>query len=98
MATDHGKKDMLQTLKQSPIGKKLFLVKSLVAASMKSTKYVVGCHLNQETEDVAHAKCSCKAGLGSCCKQVAALLYTLLGYSNLGLSYIPENTTSTQVL
>ena len=65
---------------------------------MKSTKYVVYCHLNQETGDVAHTKCSCKAGLGGCCKHVAAILNTLLDYSNLGLSYIPENTTVTQVL
>ena len=79
-------------------GRQQFLVKSLVAASMKSTKYVVYCHLNQETGDVAHAKCSCKAGLGGSCKHVAALPYTLLDYSNLGLSYIPENTTCTQVL
>ena len=64
-------------------GKQLFLVKFLVAASMKSTKYVVYCHLNQETGDVAHAKCCCKAELGGCCcKHFAALLYTLLDYSN----------------
>ena len=79
-------------------GKQLLLVKSSVAASMKSTKYVVYCHLNQETGDKAHAKCSCKAVLGGCCRHFAALLNTLLDYSNLGLSYTPENTTCTKML
>eukprot|EP00794_Sanderia_malayensis_P004347 gene4347-4926_t len=76
----------------------LFLVKSNVSASMKSMKYVVYCHLNQKTGDVIHAKCNCKAGAGGCCKHVAALLYTLLDYSNLELSYVPETVTCTQVL
>ena len=79
-------------------GKQLFVVKSSIAASMKSTKYVVYCHLNQETGDLTHAKCSCKAGLGGDCKHVAAPFYTPFDYSNLGLSYIPENTICTQVL
>ena len=65
---------------------KLFLANSSVAASMKSAKHVVYCHLNQETGDVTHAKCSCRAGLGSCCKYVAAFLCTLLDYSNTSLS------------
>eukprot|EP00794_Sanderia_malayensis_P013123 gene13123-14471_t len=76
----------------------LYLVKSNVSASMKSIKYVVYCHLNQKTGDVIHAKCNCKAGAGGCCKHVAALLYTLLDYSNLELSYVPETVTCTQVL
>ena len=49
-------------------GKQLFVVKSSVAALMKSTKYVVYMYLNQEIGDVTHAKCSCKAGIGGGCK------------------------------
>ncbi len=44
------------------------------------------------------AKCQCKAGQGGCCKHVAALLYTLLDYSNLQLKYVPDDVTCTQVL
>ena len=76
----------------------LLLVKSFVSASMKSTKYTVYCHLNQNTGKVVHAKCNCKAGQGGCCKHVAALLYTILDYSNLNLKYVPEDVTCTQVL
>ena len=76
----------------------MFLVKASVSASMKTIKYTVYCHMDHETAKVVYAKCTCKAGQGGCCKHVAALLYTLLDYSNLSLSYVPEDVTCTQVL
>ena len=76
----------------------LFLVKAFVSASMKSIKYIVYAHLDQSTGTVVKAKCNCKAGQGGCCKHVAALLYTLLDFSNLGLPCVPEDLTCTQVL
>ena len=77
---------------------KLFLVKATVSASMKNQKYTVYCHLDQTFGDVRYAKCNCKAGQGGCRKHVAALLYTLLDFSNLSLLYVPEDVTCTQVL
>ena len=77
---------------------KLFLVKATVSASMKNQKYTVYCHLDQAFGDVKYAKCNCKAGQGGCCKHVAALLCTLLDFSNLSLLYVPEDVTCTQVL
>ncbi len=65
---------------------------------MKSVKYIVYCHLDQTTGDVDYAKCHCKAGEGGCCKHVAAVLYTLLDYTNLELKYVPEDVTCTQKL
>ncbi len=55
-------------------------------------------HLEHETGTVHFAKYSCKAGQGGCCKHVAAMLYTLLDYCNLGLKYVPEDVSCTQVL
>ena len=37
----------------------------------------------------------CKAGAGGCCKHVAALLYNILHYVELGLKEIPEDKTCT---
>ena len=63
----------------------LFLVKAKVSASMKSIKYDVYVHLKQESGAVIHAKCSCKAGQGGCCKHVAALA----AIRNLDLLFLP---------
>ena len=79
-------------------GSKLFLVKANVAASMKSIRYSVNVRLDMESSSVVHANCSCKAGKGGCCKHVAALLYTIVDFSNLKLHYVPEEVTCTQVL
>ena len=76
----------------------LCLANASVSASMKSVKYTVYCHINQDTAEVLYAKCNCKAGQGGCCKHIAALLYALLDFSNLGLLYVPEDVTCTQVL
>ena len=70
-------------------GFKLFIVKSSVSASIKSIRYAVYVHLNMDSSDVTHAKCNCKAGQGGCCKHVAAVLYTILDFSNLKLRYVP---------
>ena len=43
---------------------RIFLVKASVSASMKSIKYTVYCHMDQETAKVVYAKCTCKAGQG----------------------------------
>jgi len=75
----------------------LFLVKSKVHASMKSVQYNVYVHLDQANGNVVHAKCNCKAGQGGCCKQVAALLYTILDYVNMDTKEIPRDLTCTQV-
>ena len=56
---------------------------STVVTLSKSTGYVIG----------AHRKC--KAGAGGCCKHVAALLYNILDYVELGLAAIPEDKTCT---
>ena len=75
----------------------LFLAKSKVCASMKNIQYNVYIHLDQATGDVVFAKCSCKAGQGGCCKHVAALLYTVLDYVNMGAVEVPPDLTCTQV-
>ena len=41
------------------------------------------------------AQCNCNARAGGCCKHVAALLYNILGYVELGLAIILENKTCT---
>ena len=56
---------------------------STVVTLSKSTGYVIGAH------------CKCKAGAGGCCKHVAALLYNILDYVELGLAAIPEDKTCT---
>ena len=75
----------------------LCLAKARVSASMKSIQYDVYVHLCQQTGDVLYAKCSCAAGQGGCCKHVAALLYSLMDFVNLGLQNVPEELTCTQV-
>ena len=50
-----------------------------MVALRKSTGYVIG------------TCCKCKAGAGGCCKHVAALLYNILDYVELGLSALRED-------
>ena len=54
-----------------------------MVALSKSTGYVIG------------TRCKCKAGAGGCCKHVAALLFNILDYVELGLYAIPEDKTCT---
>ena len=75
-----------------------FLVRCYVNAEMKKKQYLVYVHLHQHSGDVTYAKCYCPAGAGGCCKHVAATLYQLLDYIELGLSDIPDDTTCTQEL
>ena len=46
--------------------------------------------LNKNSAYVLGPQCNCKAGAGGCCKHVAALLYSILDYVELGLAIIPE--------
>ena len=62
---------------------KLFLVKSLVSASMKKQSYSVCVHLSQADGKAVKAKCSCKAGAGGCCKHVALLCCKYMTLWNL---------------
>ena len=75
-----------------------FLVRCYVNAEMKRKQYLVYVHLHQHSGDVTYAKCNCPAGAGGCCKHVAATLYQLLDYIELGLSDIPDDKTCTQEL
>ena len=75
-----------------------FLVRCYVNAEMKRKQYLVYVHLHQHSGDVTYAKCNCPAGVGGCCKHVAATLYQLLDYIELGLSDIPDDKTCTQEL
>ncbi|CAB4024301.1 ATP-dependent DNA helicase PIF1 [Paramuricea clavata] len=65
---------------------------------MKKNQYLVYVHLHQHSGDIAYAKCYCPAGAGGCCKHVAATLYQLLDYIELGLSDIPDDKSCTQEL
>ena len=47
-------------------------------------------HLIQTTGNVDYAKCQCPAGAGGRCKHVAATLFQLLIFIELGLSDIPD--------
>ena len=75
--------------------KRLFLVKANVSASMKRQNYLVYCHLDQLSGEVAFSKCNCKSGQGGGCKHVAALLYLLLDYENLELKEVTDDMTCT---
>ena len=75
-----------------------FLVKACVSASMKKQIYIVYVHLNQNTGEVTHGSCTCKAGKGGCCKHVAAVLFQILDYIELELTEVPHDLTCTQVL
>ena len=75
----------------------MFLVKCRVHASMINVSYNVYVHLNQGSGDLICSMCSCKAGQGGCCKHVAALLFSLVDYSHLGCTVVPDTLTCTQV-
>ena len=75
-----------------------FVVQCHVNAEMKKKQYLVYVHLHQHSGDIAYAKCYCPDGAGRCCKHVAATLYQLLDYIELGLSDIPDDKTCTQEL
>ena len=74
-----------------------YLVKTRVHASMKNIFYDVYVHLEQVTGKIVFSKCHCKAGQCGCCKHVAALLFTLLDYTNMELKSVPSTLTCTQV-
>ena len=59
-------------------------------------QYIVYVHLDQSSGDVVFSKCCCPAGVGGRCKHVAATLFQLLDYVELGLSDIPDDKTCTQ--
>ena len=59
-----------------------YLVTARIHASMKNRFYTVYIDLDQENGEVLHGKCNWKAGQTGCCNYTAALLYTLLDYSN----------------
>ena len=63
----------------------------------ENVSYNVYVHLNRRSGDLIYSKCSCKAGQGGCCKHVAALLFSLVNYSNLGYTVVPDTLTCTQV-
>ncbi len=73
-----------------------FLVRCNVNAEMKKKNYVVYVHLIQTTGEVDYAQCQCPAGVGGRCKHVAATLFQLLDYIELGLSDIPDEKTCTE--
>ena len=75
----------------------LCLAKARVSASMKNIQYDDYVHLCQQTREVQDAKCSCVTGRGGYCKHVAALLYSLMDFVNLGLQNVPKELTCTQV-
>ena len=52
----------------------------------------------RKTGKVSLASCSCKAGLGGCCKHVAALLFQLLDFIQLEATEVPDDLTCTQLL
>ena len=75
----------------------LFLVKAKACVSMKSAQHTFHAHLDQLNGNVVHAKCNCKTGQSGCCKQVAALLHTLIDCVNMGTQDFLTDLTSTQV-
>jgi len=86
-------------VKDNVLAEKLsFIVKCNVTASMKADRYIVYVHLCQTTGDILYGKCSCKAGLGGCCKHVAAVLYQLVEFRQLNLEKVPDDKTCTDIL
>ena len=73
-----------------------FLVRCHVFAEMRKKQYIVYVYLDQSSGDVVFSKCCCPAGVGGCCKHVAATLFQLLDYVELGLSDITDDKTCTQ--
>ena len=71
-----------------------FLIRCQVNAQMRKKDV----HLDQTSGDIVFAKCHCPAGAGGRCKHVAALLFQLLDFIELGLTEIPDDKTCTQEL
>ncbi len=70
------------------------IIHHYVKPSFKCTgKYSVIISLAKCSCCVTGAKCNCKAGAGGCCKHIAALLYSILDFTELGLKEIPQNKT-----
>ena len=65
---------------------------------MRKKEYLVYVRLDQTSGDIVFAKCHCPAGAGGRCKHVAALLFQLLDFIELGLTEIPDDKTCTQEL
>ena len=63
-----------------------FLVKSKGHASMKSNFYNVYADLDKGSGEILYAKCNCIASQGGFCKHFAALLYSLLDCTNIGVN------------
>ena len=73
------------------------LFHAYVKPSFKCTgKYSTVVSLEKHSGHVVGGKCNCKAGAGACCKHVAALLYNILDYTELGLDEIPQDKTCTE--
>ena len=77
---------------------KCFLVRCLVSAEMWKKQYKVYVHLTQPHGDIDFVRCVCPAGKTGLCKHVAALLFQLLDYIELGLNEVPDSLTCTQEL
>ena len=75
-----------------------FLVRCYVNAEMKKKQYLAYVHLNQHSGKVSYARCGCPAGVGGCCKHVAATLFQILDYVELDLAEVPDDKTCTQEL
>ena len=75
-----------------------FLVRANVSASMKKNQYLIYVHFCQKEGDILYAKCNYKAGMGGCCKHVAAVLFQLNEYKQLNLNSVPFDKTCTEVL
>ena len=61
------------------------LFRGAVKPSFKTTgSYSTVVALSKISGYVLGAQCNCKAGAGGCCKHVAALLYNILDYVELG--------------
>ena len=59
-------------------------------------KYTTIVSIAKASGFVVGAQCNCKAGAGGCCKHVAALLYNILDYIELGLNEIPSDKICTE--
>ena len=65
---------------------------------MKQQSYTVYVHLSQTNGKVVQATCSCKGDAGGCCEHVAATLFQIHDFCELGLSTVPDDKTCTDVL
>ena len=78
----------------NPTDSNYCLFHAYIKPSFKTTgKYSSVVSLGKFSGYVIGAQCNCKAGAGGCCKHVAALLYNILDYVELGISEIPADKT-----